>query len=89
MKEQYIKKIANKIINNVDDITVEEARIISRRAELTNILLQEVTFRAEKDDAGRDRAFFVKEFDRNYFYQQKAEEGPVKTLTGIDSNGNN
>ena len=42
MKEQYIKKIANKIINNIDDITVEEARIISRRAELTNILLQEV-----------------------------------------------
>ena len=50
---------------------------------------QEVTFRAEKDDAGRDRAFFVKEFDKNYFYQQKSEEGPVKTLTGIDSNGNN
>ena len=89
MKEQHIKKITNKIINNIDDITVEEAKIISRRAELTNILLQEVTFRAEKDDAGRDRAFFVKEFDRNYFYQQKSEEGPVKTLTGIDSNGNN
>ena len=89
MKEQYIKKIANKIINNIDDITVEEVKIISRRAELTNILLQEVTFRAEKDDAGRDRAFFVKEFDKDYFYQQKSEEGPVKTLTGIDSNGNN
>ena len=42
MKEQYIKKITNKIINNIDDITVEEAKIISRRAELTNILLQEV-----------------------------------------------